>query len=363
MRGKRKKKHSNNHKQDNRSPEGAEQTNSASRPATRKGEAHQNAPRRPARATQPRGARTQTRERDPGVASYNRQGAVSASWRNSPSAPAECPVGRQAVPETGHHTTAAHAAEDRRRRNPPAATSSRGPRRVQRGASPAPLPWQLPAARTNSLVPGQPPPAPRSSPVNPGSQAPGVGKGTAARSDWTDRGAAHQGGGRRDTREQRCRPQPRHTDSCQAPRPTGCRKPRQRAQPATNHGTGTGARQHQTNKPQTRPGMAGYKQRKHTDTHTPQHPSQEWRGAAETRAKAHTPTPHTPVRCGVERAHKHTHANTQARSGWAQTRPKPKHTHQHRTLRPGVAGYKRSRHTNTHTPHHPSQEWRGAAKI
>ena len=79
-------------------------------------------------------------------------------------------------------------------------------------------------------------------------------------------------------------------------------------------------------------------------THTPQHPSQEWRGAAKTQAKAHTPTPHTPARSGgvqAERAHEHAHT------------PTPQ---------PGVAGYKRSGHTNTHPPQHPSQEWRGAAE-
>ena len=34
----------------------------------------------------------------------------------------------------------------------------------------------------------------------------------------------------------------------------------------------------------------------HTSTHTPHHPSQEWRGAAETRAQTHTPTQRTPAR-------------------------------------------------------------------
>ena len=138
------------------------------------------------------------------------------------------------------------------------------------------------------------------------------------------------------------------------------------------------------------------------------HPSQEWRGAAETRAEAHTPDPHTPARsAGVqaERAHKntqaaqhpsqewrgaaqipspsthahtahpsqewlgkggartqtHTDPNTPARSGGAQPKPEPKHTHPHRTSQPGVAGYKQSAHTNTHTTQHPSQEWRAGA--
>ena len=156
------------------------------------------------------------------------------------------------------------------------------------------------------------------------------------------------------------------------------------------------------------PGVAGYKRSAHTSTHTAQHPSQEWRGAAETRARAHTPKPHRPVRSGgvqAERAHKHTHTptpqpglaghsrnpspnthtntahpsqewrgtsgartrthahpNTPVRRGGAQPTPQPKHTHPRRTPQPGVAGYKRSAHTSTHTAQHPSQEWRGAAE-
>ena len=47
--------------------------------------------------------------------------------------------------------------------------------------------------------------------------------------------------------------------------------------------------------------------------------------------------------------------NTPARSGGAQPKPEPKHTHTRRTPQPGVAGYKRSAHTNTHTFQHPSQ--------
>ena len=156
------------------------------------------------------------------------------------------------------------------------------------------------------------------------------------------------------------------------------------------------------------PGVTGYKRSAHTNTHTPQHPSQEWRGAAETRAQAHPPTPHTPARSGGVQAecahehthtpapqpgvagrsrrrspsththtaqssqewlgtsgagtHTHTHANTPAKSGGAQPKPKPKHTHPRRTTQPGVAEYKRSGHTDAHTPQQPSQEWRGAAE-
>ena len=58
--------------------------------------------------------------------------------------------------------------------------SSRRPKRVRRGARPAPLPRRGPAAGTMSPVPGRPPRAPRSHPVKPGPQALGLGKGTTA---------------------------------------------------------------------------------------------------------------------------------------------------------------------------------------
>ena len=136
------------------------------------------------------------------------------------------------------------------------------------------------------------------------------------------------------------------------------------------------------------PGVAGYKRSGHTNTNTPQHTSQEWRSAAETRAQKHTATPYTPARSGkvqTERAHKHTHSpparpgvvgrsrnpspsthtdtghpshewrgtrgvrtetqthpNTPARSGGAKLKPQPKHPHPHRKPQPGVAGYKQS---------------------
>ena len=115
-----------------------------------------------------------------------------------------------------------------------------------------------------------------------------------------------------------------------------------------------------------RPGLAVYKPSGHTSTHTPQHPTQVWQAAAETRAQAHTPTPHTRARSGrvqAECAHKHTHTPTpQPGVAGRSQKPDPKHTHPRRTHQPGVAGYMRSAHTNTHTPQHPSQEWRGAAE-
>ena len=108
------------------------------------------------------------------------------STRNSPGAPPESPIERRTVRETGRisdrvhtrQTTAAHAAQDRSQRDPPGTTASRGPERVRRGARPAPLPRQGPAAGTKSPVFGRPPRAPRSHPVKLGATTSGVGKGT-----------------------------------------------------------------------------------------------------------------------------------------------------------------------------------------
>ena len=91
--------------------------------------------------------------------------------------------------------------------------------------------------------------------------------------------------------------------------------------------------------------MAGYRRTTETNTHTPQHPNHEWRGAAVPQAQAHTPTPQTPARSGgvqAERAHKHTHAPT---------------------AQPGVAGCRQNPSASTHThTAHPSQEWRGTSR-
>ena len=151
-----------------------------------------------------------------------------------------------------------------------------------------------PGSRPASACPAQPPS--KAGGASPRGRERHHGVGGADRSterDRTGQGAAHQSGATRHAREARRRPQPRHTDRCQATTATGCRKTGRRAQHATNHGTGTGATQHQTN--------------------TPRHPSQEWQCAAETRAQAHTPTPHTPARSGgvqAESAHKHAHTPT-----------------------------------------------------
>ena len=77
---------------------------------------------------------------------------------------------------------------------------------------------------------------------------------------------------------------------------------------------------------------------------TPQQPSQEWRGAAETRAQTHTTAPHTPARsAGVQGERPHQHTQTP-------------------TLQPGVAGRSRTPSPNTHThTTHPSEEWQGSS--
>ena len=170
----------------NPSPEGAEQRRRTGRPQEKVWRTRTRPGGRPARPGQKEHAHTHAR--DPGVASSDPKGEVSASTQNSPGAPAESPVERRTVRETRRvsdrvhtrQTTAAHAAQDRSRRDPPGTTLSRGPERVRRGARPAPLPGQGPAAGTKSPVLGRPPRAPRSHPVKPVATAPGVGEGTTA---------------------------------------------------------------------------------------------------------------------------------------------------------------------------------------
>ena len=106
-----------------------------------------------------------------------------------------------------------------------------------------------------------------------------------------------------------------------------------------------------------RPGVAGCKRSAHTSTHTAQHPSQEWRGAAEIRAQTHTPTPRTPARSGgvqAERAHKQTPTPT-AQPGVAGRSGNPSptaHTQPHTAARSGRVPAERP-HQNTHTPKPP----------
>ena len=173
------------------------------------------------------------------MASSDPKGAMSASTRNRPSAPAESAFERRTVRETGRvsdrvhtrDTTSAHAAQDRSRRDPPGTTPSRGPERVRRGARPAPLPGQGPAAGTRSPVVGRPPRAPRRHPVKLGATAPWGGRGTTATGKLTGASRAT-----RTAEERRTNVGPRGTP--------------ERHVINHNHGTRTGA------KPQRPPGAA-----------------------------------------------------------------------------------------------------------
>ena len=236
-----------------------------------------------------------------------------------------------------------------------------------------------PGSRPASTCPAQPP-----SESGGGEMHHGVWKADRSTgSHQTGRDAVHQPRATRHAREARCRPQPRHTNRCQATTATGCRKPGKRTEPAANYGTGTGARRHPTHTPHA-PARSGGVQveraHKHTHTPTPQpgvaersrnpspsthnhsgHPSQEWRGTS--RARTHTakplpgvvrrsrhPSPSTHIHTAHPsqesrntsgaRAQTDTHPNTPARSGGVQPKREPKHTHPHRS---------------------PSQEWRGTS--
>ena len=185
----------------------------------------------------------------------------------------------------------------------------------------------------------------------------GVGKADqSTQSDRTGRGAAHQRRATGHAREARRRPQPRHKDRCQATTATGCRKPGQRAQPATNYGTGPGARQHPTHTLQASAGSGGAQaEHAHKRTHTPQ-PGVAGRSrnpSLITRTHRAQPS-HERRGTSGPRTQTHTHPDTPARSGGAQPKPEPMRPDPHRTPQPGLAGYKRSTHTNTHTPQQPS---------
>ena len=138
-RGKRKKKGKKTKKNPsagNPSLVGAEQRGRTKRPQEKVRRTKTRPGGQPARPGQEE--RAHTHARDPGVASSDPKGEVLASTRNSPGAPAESPVERRTVRETGRvsdwvhtrQTTAAHAARDRRWRDPPGTTPSRGPERV-----------------------------------------------------------------------------------------------------------------------------------------------------------------------------------------------------------------------------------------
>ena len=121
------------------------------------------------------------------MASSDLHGEVSASTRNSPGAPAESPVKRRTVRETGCVSDRVHTRKRPQRTQPKTDAGGTcqdnpiaGPRTGTTGSEPSTLPWRGPATGTMSPVLGRPPRAPRSRPVKSGAQAPGIGKGTTA---------------------------------------------------------------------------------------------------------------------------------------------------------------------------------------
>ena len=200
-----------------------------------------------------------------------------------------------------------------------------------------------------SPVLGGPPRAPRSHPLKPGAQAPGAGKGATALGKTT--GAPRAAGPN----------EARHTTRGHQARQRG-------TPPATTKAHEQVPSNNDYQVPQTRAARTTRNEPWHRNRcqappnpHTA-HPSQKWRGTSGARTEAHT------------------HSDTPAGSGGAQPKPEPKHTHPGQTRQPGVAGYKKSAHENTHTPTsrpgvaghsrnpspsrhihtaHPSQEWRG----
>ena len=209
-----------------------------------------------------------------------------------------------------------------------------------------PRPRRGPAAGTKSPVPGQPPRAPRSQPVNLRAQAPGVGKGTTAlgmltalpraiRPDEARRNNAGPGG----TPERAAATHIKGTRTCakQQRRPGAANPGRaHNTQRTTAQEQVPGNTQRTHHKPQ--PGVAGYERSTHTNPHTRQHPGHEWQGA-------HTSTLHTPTRSGdVQEEHAHKHTQT----------PTPQ---------PGVAGRSQNQSPSTHThTAHPSQKWEGTSR-
>ena len=178
----------------------------------RKSEAHQNAPGRPARPTRPRRASTRTHARDPGVASSDPQGAVSASTRNSPSAPAESPVERRTVQEkpdasvTGSTHTNHRSARSTRptpegpTRDNPIAGFRTGTTRSEPSApasAGASCRHKEPGSEPASACPAQPPSRAEGARPRGGERHHGNGKADrSTESDRTGRDAAHHAGPR-----------------------------------------------------------------------------------------------------------------------------------------------------------------------
>ena len=97
----------------------------------------------------------------------------------------------------------------------------------------------------------------------------------------------------------------------------------------------------------------------HKNTHTPQHLSQEWWHAAETRAQAHTPTLHNAPGTAAYRrsAHTTTHAPKQ-QPRMVVCKPKPKPNRRQHKSKPGMEEQTHNPYPNTPTED-PSQGWQG----
>ena len=117
-----------------------------------KGEAHQNAPGRPARPTRPGRTSSRTHTRDPGVASSDPQGEVSASTRNSPGATAESPVERRTVRQTGRVSDPVQTRQPPQRTQPKTDGGGTRQGQPQRGA---PSGYDAEGAQRPSLGGGQ----------------------------------------------------------------------------------------------------------------------------------------------------------------------------------------------------------------
>ena len=254
----------------------------ATRTATGKGEAHQNAPGRPARPTRPR---KHAHAHTHGTQAWHPPTQNRRCRRPPETAPVHRPSppskdGRYQKPDAS--VTGSTHAKHRRARSPrptpegPARDNPiAGPRTGTTRSEPNAPASAGASGRHNeprswpaSACPAQPPSKAGGASPRGGERHHGDGKADRSNeSDRTGRGTAHQRGATQHAREARRRPQPRHKGRCQATAATGCRKPGQCAQHATNHGTGTGARKQPTHTPQT-PASSGGVQEEHTHQHT-----------------------------------------------------------------------------------------------
>ena len=203
-----------------------------------------------------------------------------------------------------------------------------------------------PGSRPASACPAQPPG--KAGGASPRGEERHHGDGEAGQStgsDRTRRGVAHHAGPRGTPERHAAGHNQGTRTGAKQRRPPGAADPgsAHNTQQTTAHKQVPGNSQPTHHKPKQ--GVAGRSPNPSPSTYTHNaQPSQEWRGAAETRAQNHTPTPRTPARSGrvqAERAHEDTHS------------PTPQ---------PGVAGCSRNPSPNTHThTAHPSQEWQGAS--